>query len=214
MTDASVMLPMNEMKMSDAKSKLMNSAVKLFAERGFHATHISNIVQAAGVAQGTFYLHYQNKNALFIEAVDLFFNDVLSATLGRYGPETLVSAEQLPTHLYAIWRIIFEHCRERSALTALVLEESQSLGPENRQHIDKHRATIVEALAGYVRLEFEQGHIPPIDPLLAGWVIMGMVERAVHYVVFVAPDASINEVAAELVRLELTGLMGPRNLTP
>ena len=49
--------------------RLRASGRKLFAERGLHAVTSHDIAEAAGVAAGTFYLHFRDKHELFRELV-------------------------------------------------------------------------------------------------------------------------------------------------
>lgn len=51
------------------RQKLIDAAELLFGERGFHATGVSDITRSAGVAQGTFYLYFDTKEAIFRELV-------------------------------------------------------------------------------------------------------------------------------------------------
>lgn len=43
------------------KEALLNTAFKLFSTKGIHGTSISDIVNEAGVAKGTFYLYFKDK---------------------------------------------------------------------------------------------------------------------------------------------------------
>ncbi len=45
--------------------ELLGAALEVFVSKGYHATTISDIVGAAGVTQGTFYLYYKNKTDIF-----------------------------------------------------------------------------------------------------------------------------------------------------
>ena len=47
------------------RTRLVAAATELFAERGLHAVTSAQIAQHAGVATGTFYLHFPDKLALF-----------------------------------------------------------------------------------------------------------------------------------------------------
>ncbi len=47
------------------RARLRASARTLFAERGLHAVTSHDIAEAAGVAAGTFYLHFRDKHELF-----------------------------------------------------------------------------------------------------------------------------------------------------
>lgn len=44
------------------REELMDAAQRLFLEKGFAATSVAEIVEAADVAKGTFYLHFQTKD--------------------------------------------------------------------------------------------------------------------------------------------------------
>ncbi|MCB0218459.1 MAG: TetR/AcrR family transcriptional regulator [Chrysiogenetes bacterium] len=49
---------------------ILDAAKKIFAAKGFHNTSVSDIVQEVGIAQGTFYLYFDDKKAIFSEIVD------------------------------------------------------------------------------------------------------------------------------------------------
>src|SRR5688572_6793342 len=49
---------------------ILDAAARVFAARGFHRTTIRDIAQAAGVADGTIYKHFANKNALLFSLLD------------------------------------------------------------------------------------------------------------------------------------------------
>ncbi|UTH76663.1 TetR/AcrR family transcriptional regulator [Chromobacterium sp. IIBBL 290-4] len=46
-------------------SEILDAALTLFVEKGFRATKIEDIAQAAGVTKGTPYLYFQNKEEIF-----------------------------------------------------------------------------------------------------------------------------------------------------
>ena len=50
-----------------AMRRLVASGTQLFASRGLHSVTTHSIARAAGVAAGTFYLHFKDKQALFRE---------------------------------------------------------------------------------------------------------------------------------------------------
>ncbi len=51
----------------DAKrTSMMQAAMRVFAERGYHAATVRDIVQAADVAIGTFYFYFPDKETLFV----------------------------------------------------------------------------------------------------------------------------------------------------
>lgn len=58
---------------SERRQQILERARDVFAKRGYHAAKIDDIVAAAGVARGTFYLYFEDKRAIFEEIVDRTF---------------------------------------------------------------------------------------------------------------------------------------------
>lgn len=56
-------------KQQDTKDKILDAAVKEFAENGFHQTSVSAIAKEAGLGKGTLYWHFSSKDELFIEII-------------------------------------------------------------------------------------------------------------------------------------------------
>lgn len=189
------------------KARLLEAAAGVFGEQGFTAARVSDIVARAGVAQGTFYLYFKNKKAIFLELVDSFFDRLLTETIGRFPVEAVTGPEDAVRQIRTIWRIVLSDCRAQRDLVALVLHEAGALGPAYRDHVARHYQRTAEAMAAYVREAAGRGILRATAPELTAWVVIGMVERAIHYAVFVAPEADLDALAADLTRIELGGLL-------
>ena len=51
---------------ADKHALILDAAIRVFAEKGFHRARISDIADAAGVADGTIYLYFDNKEHLLL----------------------------------------------------------------------------------------------------------------------------------------------------
>jgi len=60
--------------------RILNAAVKVFAELGFHQATISQIAREAGVADGTIYLYFKNKK----DILSHFFNHTTRQVFDRF----------------------------------------------------------------------------------------------------------------------------------
>ena len=49
----------------ERKSELIETARRVFREKGYAATSVTDIVKEAGVSQGTFYFYFEDKEAVF-----------------------------------------------------------------------------------------------------------------------------------------------------
>lgn len=54
------------MKNDDKHKKIMQAALKIFARKGFYTSRVSEIAKEAGVADGTIYLYFKNKDDILI----------------------------------------------------------------------------------------------------------------------------------------------------
>jgi len=75
--------------------KLLDAAMRVFAERGFQAARVDDIVRAARTSHGTFYLYFANKEdllrALAVECAHEL--DALATGLGEITPDDEGAAE-------------------------------------------------------------------------------------------------------------------------
>jgi AcrR family transcriptional regulator len=68
----------------ETRAKLLDAAVPVLAEKGYHATRVDDIVRMAGVSHGTFYLYFTNKEDLFRTLAERCADeaDALAGSLG------------------------------------------------------------------------------------------------------------------------------------
>src|SRR5262249_54577444 len=50
----------------DKRLRILEAAVRIFARKGFFGTKVSEVASEAGVADGTIYLYFKNKDDLLI----------------------------------------------------------------------------------------------------------------------------------------------------
>jgi AcrR family transcriptional regulator len=67
------------------RAHLLECALQIFAEKGYHSASITEIITKAGVARGTFYLYFEGKRAVFNELLDKMLNG-LAAEVKRIDP--------------------------------------------------------------------------------------------------------------------------------
>src|SRR6266850_2749509 len=62
---------------NDKRARILDAAIKVFAERGFHTATVAEIARAAGVADGTIYLYFKSKDDLLLRLFDEKMTDLL-----------------------------------------------------------------------------------------------------------------------------------------
>lgn len=189
------------------RDRLLAAATDVFAAKGYIATRVSDIVRAAGVAQGTFYLYFASKQAIFEHLIDSFFSRLLADTLETYGSGEVSGPEEVIARARVVWRTVLQRCRQERALVTLALRETGAAGPEVLARLQANYQRVIDGEAAAIAAGVAQGLFRPVHPRLAAWAIVGMLERAVHYAVLVEEQADVDQLAEDLVRLELGGLL-------
>ena len=75
---------------AERRKDLLDAGLALFTKRGVSRTAVSEIAQRAGVAQGTFYLHFPSKDALLFALQQRFEERIVArarVAIGRVGPD-------------------------------------------------------------------------------------------------------------------------------
>ena len=90
------------------KEKLIISAIKVFSEKGFFNTKVSDIVKEAGVAQGTFYLYFKNKEEIFLKIIQVI-NSQIKYVIEKYRNANGSPKKIIKLFGREIFRIIYEY---------------------------------------------------------------------------------------------------------
>ncbi|MHC1745114.1 MAG: TetR/AcrR family transcriptional regulator [Syntrophobacteraceae bacterium] len=64
-------------KQADKHQRILDAAIKIFAVKGFFQAKVSEIAREAGVADGTVYLYFKNKDELLISIFEVKMREVI-----------------------------------------------------------------------------------------------------------------------------------------
>jgi AcrR family transcriptional regulator len=151
------------------RAELVSAAAAVFAERGLATATVSDIVSAAGVAQGTFYLYFDSKD------------DVVLAVAERFGDRMLEAIERAvaASHESAVAKLL----ALRDVLgDAAALESAAELvdtlhDPKNVAIHDRLSDHLAPRLVAIVQRVIEQGvaegtfSVPDVHA--AAWFVLG-----------------------------------------
>ena len=93
---------------------LLNAAHKLFSEKGFAKTAISDIVEKAGVAKGTFYLYFKDKYDIKDQLVLHSTRELFASSISKLKKSGLNDPDEC--FLYMINATLDLLCRNRPLL--------------------------------------------------------------------------------------------------
>ena len=88
------------------RAQILQRARDVFARKGYHQAKIDDIVAAAGVARGTFYLYFQDKRSIFEELVNRFYQTIAMA-VSRIDV-ALPLEQQIKTNIARVLNVFLE----------------------------------------------------------------------------------------------------------
>jgi TetR/AcrR family transcriptional repressor of nem operon len=98
-----------------ARDQLLTSALETLHRQGFNGTAVQDITDAAGVPKGSFYNHFESKEALALEVIDRFAEEQtrLAAVL---SDESMSPVERLRRYFTSLAAIYAGQNYERGCL--------------------------------------------------------------------------------------------------
>ena len=103
---------------SERREQILAIAAELFAERGFAATTVREIADAAGILSGSLYHHFDSKEAM----VEELLRDFSEQIMGAYRAEIASGADPV-TVLRNLVRLAFESICVRWATASVMVNE-------------------------------------------------------------------------------------------
>jgi AcrR family transcriptional regulator len=177
----------------------------VFRDKGYEGATVAEIVEEAGVAQGTFYLYYPSKKDVFFALGQRLF-EVMAA----HVTDQVEGELALDERVRAITAACFTAARENSDLVKLVFFGADSVSAELQAKMAAQNPVVV-ALRGMFEEEIASGRMKPIDPEIAARLLVGFVRNAVleAFVLGGGDDAErLQSVAAELFASAVTAPRG------
>jgi AcrR family transcriptional regulator len=109
-----------------SRRKILEAAGRLFVERGYDATRPQDIAREAGVANGTFYLHFRDKEAVFLE----FAEQAQDELVARYVAN-LEGVQGLRERLRVILRTMLAYAHEHPGVLQAAFLDPVMIAPDH-----------------------------------------------------------------------------------
>jgi AcrR family transcriptional regulator len=164
----------------ERRQQILNVARDVFARRGYHNAKIDDIVTAAGIALGTFYLYFEDKRAIFEEIVDRTIAR-LGMSIVRVDPHDLGRsvADQVRENIRRIVRLLLEDRATTKILLSDALGVDSSFDRKLLSFYDEMSSLLEESLQDGQKL----GVVGEGDVRLFSWLTVGALKEVLFQVV-------------------------------
>lgn len=185
--------------------QILDTALRLFSEAGYHQTSISDIVRAAGIARGTLYLYFDSKQDIFHELLENLLSHLRTNIV---GVDTSAEAPPIPEQLEQTVKRILETALANRALTQIIFREAIGIDEEMDRRLD----TFYLNLHSFIDLALQSGQqlklIRPMDTYVAARCVLGSIRGVIEHALFDEVEAADPDLLAKAVlEFNLRGLM-------
>jgi AcrR family transcriptional regulator len=186
------------------RAHLLQSAREVFAEKGYHRTSVSDIIERSDVARGTFYLYFSGKRDVF----DCILDIRLKQLQGLIHPIDLNPGSPPPVEqLRSTLRSVMQTAIRGRDETQILLNHASGLDSE----VDAKMTEFYQAVQSRIESALAQGMILGLvrkcSPGTMAHCIMGVMKEIIGITSAATTEAELDDLLTDVMDFGLRGLL-------
>ena len=182
----------------DTRQQILDAAIEVFAEKGYHDTRIDDIVAAAGKSKGGVYFYFKSKQDIFLALIDSFAEVLAEGLL-----QAISSESNGIRRVNAALESVVENFGSYQRLAKIFLVQAVGLGDVFEQKRMEIHDRFTQVIAMQLGQAVAEGDLPPIDTEVAALAWMGSINEVVIRWVYTGtpePERIITTLRVMLLR--------------
>ncbi len=162
-------------KQRDARSRILQSALDEFSDKGYHASTIDSIAERAGIAKGTVYRYFNTKEGLF----NALKEDTISEFV-EHARHDLSQEEDVLKIIESVIKNYLSFFEKNSAFFKVIIQEQKDFG---REFSEKFINELILALPGLKRRCWKasrNGHLKQMNYFTVFFGIIGFLNGVIQ----------------------------------
>ena len=187
---------------NDKYQRILEAAIKVFAEQGFFQSTIAQVAREAGVADGTIYLYFKNKDDILVQ----FFNYKTKQVFSGFREEVNKGQNAVEKLRNLVRRHLAEFQRDRNMAILYQSETHQSMRMAEEQ-IREMSSMYLDIVAEIVEQGQQEGLMRKnLYSSLVKRFILGAVDEVINTWIHSGGDYDLVSMADPLVDLFIEGV--------
>jgi AcrR family transcriptional regulator len=175
-----------ERRKAGRRAQILIAAAILFSQKGFRATTIKNIAEAADLSEGSIYNYFDDKEQVFVALLDKLIDEQ-----SRFGLYTKTLPTDTQSFLDSIFDIQHEFLNDNRELIRAVLPEVLINAGYREKFIRDFYTPMVSFLILQLQAREILGQIRPVNHQMVSRSLLGMLYG--YYILQLLDDPEINE---------------------
>jgi len=185
----------------NARERLLETAIGMFAEKGYTGTSVREIVECAGVSKPVLYYYFQSKEGLFLAILDVAENlqkQLLS--------EVLESEGNVLDRLLILYRRVYTGIDEHRSLYKMI-HGLISGPPQGAPDYDftRYHGHMIKAICEIYNAGLDGGEVKKIAAEEVAYLVLSLIDFCLH-MDQVQPQSSDPQRLERLLRMAFQGI--------
>jgi TetR/AcrR family transcriptional regulator, fatty acid metabolism regulator protein len=188
------------------QEQLLNSAVRIFQQKGFQKTRISDIVSEAGVAQGTFYLYFKSKEEIFRHitiAHSARFVKVFKETEVLFGGKDIKDITQ---NINCFLNKLIEVYKQNVKISELLFREVRGHGGLFKEIQESFYKSFIKLLQEHMKRDIPPGKFQFEDSETVAIFLLGVFLNSTSYFMLMKKQFNTEKLVQKMTDFMLNGL--------
>ena len=164
----------NGVKPGFQKAKMLETARRLFWEKGYNATSMREIAISYGCRPANIYNFFSDKEEILFEVLREEMEQIINPIKHLEKDDDTGPIEQLRFIIESHLKVTLSYRRSAKLLFDVALD---SLSPDKRKKIIDFRDTYDRIIRKVISRGIDNGYLPEVDVRLAGFMIASMITR-------------------------------------
>ena len=187
------------------KERLVYSAKRAFADKGYHEASVSQIVRQAGIARSTFYQYFDSKLHLFQSILDSFLQDLHESIQPiSLVPGTPAPMAQLQDNLTRVLNLVLAE----KDLTRILIHHTGALDRTVVGRLEEFYGEAAGMIQRSLNLGISMNLVRPCDTRITSFSIIGAVKEVIFQLTSSGESQpSVEELARQLLDFAMGGIL-------
>jgi AcrR family transcriptional regulator len=156
--------------------RILDAALEVFAEKGYSATRVADIISRAGIGHGTFWLYFHNKEDLLRYLLQEMVDEFEACDWYREGDASIISVRSLE-EVEEVIRGVMDIFARHAAIHPLIVRAAMD-SEEFWEALEELNRPFVRIVESKLREHLEEGLCSGLDPEVTARIIVNLLEYA------------------------------------
>ncbi len=191
---------------AERKQIILQSAKKVFAEKGYHDTGVADVIAEAKVARGTFYLYFKSKSAIFSALIE----NIMQSVVERLTPFSMENQDEILKTLRMNMDAIRDYFLNDPHSARILIHETFALDNDSKEQLMEMKQRLLMWMSNIVMEAQQLNILRQMDPMVMALSFFGAMKEMLEATLItgnISNDISNN--AFELLEMYMFGLVTP-----